>query len=110
MGSVGLGSEGCTIVRDVLQRDDSRIFAFQLKVLLGLESFMSVEVLLKHIFHSFGAHIHEECSFSIHVSVLGFASLSEKSSLCGANLVIHSNALPWKELVLLQVSFNILDH
>ena len=74
MDSVGLQSKGCTIVRDVLQRDDSSIFAFKLKVLIGLESFMSVEVLLEHIFHSFGAHIHEKGSSSIHVSVLGFAS------------------------------------
>ena len=39
MGSVGFGGEGCTIVRDVLQRDDTSIIAFQIKVLLGLESF-----------------------------------------------------------------------
>ena len=71
MGSVGHGGEGCTIVRDALHRDDSSILSFQLKVLLGLQSFMSVEMLLRHIFHSFGAHVHEECSSSIHVSVLG---------------------------------------
>ena len=51
MGSVGLGSEGCTIIREILQRDDSSILTFQLKVLLGLESFMSVEV------HIFSTHL-----------------------------------------------------
>ena len=52
MGSVRIGGEGCTIVRDLLHRDDSSILTFQLKVLIGLESFISVEMLLKHIFHS----------------------------------------------------------
>ena len=51
MRSVGLQSEGCTIVRDVLLK-----VAFQVEVLLDLESFMSADVLLKHIFHLFGAH------------------------------------------------------
>ena len=74
MGSVGVRGECCTIVRDVLKTDDSSILAFQLKVLFYLESLMSVEMLLKYILHSFGAHVHEECSSSIHISTLGFAS------------------------------------
>ena len=73
MCSVGLGG-GCTIVRDVLQGDDSYIVAFQLKVLFGHESLVSVEMLLKYILHSFGAHVHEECSSSIHIGILGFPS------------------------------------
>ena len=38
MGSIGLGGEGSTILRDGLQRDNTSILAFQLKVLFGLES------------------------------------------------------------------------
>ena len=74
MGCIGLGGEGCTIVRDVLQRDDSSILVFQLKVLFGLESLMSVEMLLKYILNSFGAHAYEECSSSVHVGILSFSS------------------------------------